>query len=106
MSETSDRIFEALVDPERDPEFSYHKMACALREEALERSEILEHAFKLVGPIGDYPGMRSGLVEQVNRARILGLAHQLFWCAWPFERELRAFIAQKTVEHHGHRSQV
>lgn len=100
MSDASDRIFEALVDPERDPEFSYHQMAHALRTEAFERAPVLEQMFQLVGPIHDHQGVRGGVVEQVNRGRILGLGHLFFWQCKSFERELREFVARKTLETH------
>jgi hypothetical protein len=99
MSEASERIFEALVDPERDPEFSYSQMAHALRTEAYERAPVLEHMFQLAGPVRE-AGVRGGVVQQVNRGRILGLSHLHFWQCKRFERELREFIARKTLETH------
>lgn len=100
MSDASDRIFEALVDPERDPEFTYGQMAHALRTEAYERASALEQTFKLAGPIFDFQNVRGGVIEQVNRGRILGLSHLFFWQCKPFERELREFVARKTLEKH------
>lgn len=99
MSDASDRIFEALVDVEREPEFSYEYMAQALRQEAYERAAQLEMTFQLAGPIFSFDGAKTGVIRQVNRGRILGLAHQLFWEARVFEPELRAFLARKIVEH-------
>lgn len=99
MSDASDRIFEALVDPERDPEFTYGQMASALRMEAFERAPVLEHMFQLAGPIRE-EGVRGGVIEQVNRGRILGLGHLFFWQCKSFERELREFVARKTLETH------
>lgn len=101
MSDASDRIFEALVDIEREPEFSYEYMALSLRQEAYDRSAQLEATFQLAGPIFSFDGTRAGVIQQVNRGRILGLAHQLFWEARIFESELREFLARKIVEHHG-----
>jgi hypothetical protein len=100
VSDARDRIFEALVDIEREPEFSYEYMALSLRQEAFDRAAKLEATFQLAGPIFSFDGVRTGVIQQVNRGRILGLAHQLFWEARAFESELRAFLARKMVEHH------
>jgi len=98
VTDMRDRIFEALVDPETSPEFSFHDIACALREEAFARAEIIEHAFRLGESIGDFEHTRAGIVDLVNRGRILGLAHQFFWQSRPFERKLRVFVARNNLK--------